>query len=62
MPAQSKAQQRAAAIALEAKRGHIANHELKGPSKEMEASMTEKELKEFASTPIKHKPEHVSKS
>ena len=59
MPARSKAQQKAAGAALAAKRGDISKSELKGASKEMEASMTEKELEELASTKLKCKPDHV---
>ena len=62
MPAKSKAQQKAAGAALAAKRGDIEKSELKGASKEMVTSMTERELKEMASTKRKGKPEHVSKS
>lgn len=62
MPAKSKAQQKAAGAALAAKRGDIKKSELKGASKEMVTSMTERELKEMASTKRKGKPEHVSKS
>ena len=62
MPAKSKAQQKAAGAALSAKRGETSKRELKGASKSMEASMTEKELEELASTSRKGKPEHVSKS
>jgi hypothetical protein len=59
MPAKSKAQQMAAGAALAAKRGEKNKSELKGASKEMAKSMTEKELKEMASTKQKGKPEHV---
>ena len=62
MPAKSKAQQKAAGAALAAKRGEIKKTELKGASKSMADSMTEKQLEEFASTKRKGKPEHVSKS
>ena len=62
MPAKSKAQQKAAGAALAAKRGDVGKNELKGASKSMEKSMTEKELEELASTKRKGKPEHVSKS
>ena len=62
MPAKSKAQQMAAGAALAAKRGEIKKSELKGASKEMVESMTEKELKDLASTKRKGKPERVSKS
>jgi hypothetical protein len=59
MPAKSKAQQKAAGAALSAKRGDTPESELKGASKSMEKSMTEKELEELASTKRKGKPEHV---
>ncbi|HWK63890.1 MAG TPA: DUF3008 family protein [Rhizobiaceae bacterium] len=62
MPAKSKAQQKAAGAALAAKRGEIKKSELKGSSKSMEKSMSEKELHEMASTKRKGKPEHASKS
>lgn len=62
MPAKSAAQQKAAGAALAAKRGDIKKSELKGASKSMEKSMTEKELDELASTKRKGKPEHVPKS
>jgi hypothetical protein len=61
MPAKSKAQQKAAGAALSAKRGETPKSELKGASREMEASMTEKQLEEFASTKRKGKPEHVKR-
>lgn len=59
MPAKSKAQQKAAGAALAAKRGEASRSDLKGASREMFDSMTEKELDELASTPRKGKPEHV---
>lgn len=59
MPAKSKAQQRAAGAALSAKRGETKVKELKGASKSMYDSMSEKELDEMASTPRKGKPEHA---
>nr|WP_314093323.1 DUF3008 family protein [uncultured Shinella sp.] len=62
MPAKSKAQQKAAGAALSAKRGETKKSELKGASKSMENSMSEKELKEMASTKRKGKPEHDAKS
>ncbi len=58
MPAQSKAQQKAAGAALSAKRGETDKSELRGASKEMYESMSESELEEFASTKRKGKPEH----
>jgi hypothetical protein len=60
MPAKSKAQQKAAGAALAAKRGEIKKSELKGASKGMEKSMSEKQLEDFASTKRKGKPEHVA--
>ena len=61
MPAKSKAQQKAAGAALSAKRGETSKSDLKGASKQMVKSMTEKELEELATTSHKGKPEHVSK-
>jgi hypothetical protein len=60
MPAKSKAQQKAAGAALSAKRGDTKKSELKGASKSMEKSMSEKELSEMASTSRKGKPQHKS--
>lgn len=62
MPAKSAAQQKAAGAALSAKRGETDKANLKGASRTMEKSMTEKELEELASTRRKGKPEHVRKS
>jgi hypothetical protein len=59
MPAKSKAQQMAAGAALAAKRGERDESELKGASRSMEKSMSEKELEDMASTKRKGKPEHV---
>jgi len=61
MPAKSKAQQQAAGAALSAKRGEKKKSELKGASKSMAGSMSEKQLEELASTKQKGKPKHVSK-
>lgn len=58
MPAKSKAQQKAAGAALSAKRGDTKVAELKGASRSMYESMTEKELEEFAGTRHEGKPEH----
>ncbi len=57
MPAKSQAQQKAAGAALAAKRGDMKKSELKGASKSMEKSMSEKELKEMAETDRKKLPE-----
>lgn len=62
MPAKSKAQQKAAGAALAAKRGDLKSSELKGASKSMAKSMSERELEKMASTKRKGKPEHASKS
>jgi hypothetical protein len=59
MPAKSAAQQKAAGAALSAKRGDTPRSELKGASKSMVESMSEKELEKMASTSRKGKPEHV---
>lgn len=59
MPAKSAAQQKAAGAALSAKRGDTPKSKLRGASKDMAESMTEKELEEMAHTKRKGKPEHV---
>lgn len=61
MPARSKAQQEAAGAALAAKRGEVKVSELKGASKEMYDSMSEKQLEEFAHTKRGSLPNHVSR-
>lgn len=57
MPAKSQAQQKAAGAALSAKRGETPKSKLKGASKDMEKSMSEKQLEEFAATKRKRLPE-----
>lgn len=59
MPAKSAAQQKAAGAALSAKRGDTPKSKLKGASKSMVESMTEKQLEDLAETKRKGKPEHV---
>jgi Protein of unknwon function (DUF3008) len=59
MPAKSQARQKAAGAALAAKRGDRPKSKLKGASKEMVESMTEKQLEDLASTPRKGKPERA---
>ncbi len=59
MPAKSKAQQKAAGAALSAKRGDTPKSKLKGASKSMAESMSEKQLEELAATKRKGKPEHA---
>lgn len=61
MPAKSKAQQMAAGAALSAKRGERKSSSLKGASREMVDSMSEKELHDLAATKQKGKPSHVTK-
>lgn len=56
MPAKSKAQQKAAGAALSAKRGETPKAKLKGASKDMVESMSEKQLEELASTKRKGLP------
>lgn len=59
MPAKSAAQQKAAGAALSAKRGDTPKSDLKGASKSMVESMSEKQLEELAHTSRKGKPDHV---
>jgi Protein of unknwon function (DUF3008) len=61
MPAKSAAQQKAAGAALSAKRGETPKSKLKGASKQMVESMSEKQLEDFAATQRKGKPAHVAK-
>ncbi|WP_274424453.1 DUF3008 family protein [Chelativorans sp. YIM 93263] len=56
MPARSKQQQKAAGAALSAKRGETPKSKLKGASRSMEESMSEKELEEMAETERKDLP------
>lgn len=56
MPAKSKKQQMAAGAALSAKRGEMPKSKLRGASKQMAESMTEKQLDEMASTKRKKLP------
>jgi hypothetical protein len=50
MPAKSKKQQMAAGAALSAKRGLSAKASLRGASRQMARSMTERQLEDFAHT------------
>lgn len=59
MPAKSKAQQKAAGAALSVKRGETPKSKLKGASKEMLESMSERQLEEFAKGSTKGKPDRV---
>jgi hypothetical protein len=56
MPATSKKQQMAAGAALSAKRGKRSKSSLTGASKQMERSMSEKQLEDFAKTKRKGLP------
>jgi hypothetical protein len=60
MPAKSAAQQKAAGVALAAKRGETPRRKLKGASKSM-LSMSEEQLEELARTKRMGKPEHAAK-
>jgi hypothetical protein len=57
MPAKSKKQQKAAGAALSAKRGETKKSSLKGASREMADSMSEKQLEKLAATKRKNLPE-----
>ena len=61
MPAKSKKQQMAAGAALAAKRGDQPKSSLKGASKQMAESMSEKELKKMASVKRKKLPKRAAK-
>lgn len=56
MPATSRAQQKAAGAALSAKRGDTKKSALKGASRDMYESMSEKQLEELAETRRKGLP------
>jgi hypothetical protein len=56
MPAKSKKQQMAAGAALAAKRGKRSRSSLKGASRQMVKSMSEKQLRDFAKTKRKKLP------
>jgi hypothetical protein len=60
MPAKSKSQQKAAGAALAAKRGEVPKTKLKGASREMYKSMSEKELDDLATVKRSKLPEHAS--
>lgn len=60
MPAKSKAQQKAAGAALSAKRGDTRKSELKGASKQMVDSMSERQLEDLAGTKRKKLPDKKS--
>ena len=58
MPAKSKAQQKMMGMALAMKRGEMP---MRGEAGKMAKTMTQKQLKDFASTPTKKLPEHKTK-
>ena len=60
MPAKSKKQQMAAGAALAAKRGKRSKSSLRGASKQMAESMSQKQLKDFAKTKRSKLPEKKS--
>ena len=60
-PAVSRSQQKAAALALAAKRGKVKVSELRGSAKGMYKSMTASQLEDFAATPRKKLPQKVKK-
>ena len=60
MPAKSKKQQMAAGAALAAKEGEKPKSSLKGASKQMESSMTTKELEKLAHTKRSKLPDKKS--
>ena len=61
MPAKSKAQQKAAGAALSAKRGETPKSKLRGASKSMASSMSERQLHDLAKGSRKGKPQRVAK-
>ncbi len=62
MPAKSKAQQRAAGMALAVIRSEAKKSSLKGAALEMYGSMTEQEIREIAHTKIADLPDKVESS
>ena len=56
MPARSKKQQMAAGAALAAKRGERSKESLKGASRQMVNTMSERQLRDFAKTKRKGLP------
>ena len=62
MPAKSKQQQKAAGAALAAKRGEVPKSRLKGASRQMAESMSERELDRMASVKRKNLPRRAEAS
>jgi hypothetical protein len=61
VPAKSKKQQMAAGAALAAKRGKRSKSSLRGASRQMVKSMSEKQLRDFAKTKRKKLPTKKTK-
>lgn len=61
MPSVSKAQQRASALALEARKGNVNPRNLQGAALSMFQSMKFNDLKEFAQTRRKGLPNRVKR-
>lgn len=59
MPATSKAQQQAMAIAHAAKKGDIPKSKLRGASKQIAASMSDDSIQDFAKTKTTGLPKHA---
>ena len=57
MPAKSKSQQSAAAMALQAKKGEMPVSKLKGAAKDMYDSMSSAQLRKYAKTSTKDLPQ-----
>lgn len=55
MPAKSESQRKAAGAALSAKRGERSPSSLRGASKQMYDSMTQKQLRDYAKKPASKK-------
>ena len=62
MPAKSKVQQKAAGMALAAKRGELSPSKLKGAARDMYESMSERQLREYAETKRKKLPKKKKSS
>lgn len=56
MPARSRVQQKAAGAALSAKRGETPKSKLKGASRQMAESMSQKDLRDLAKTKRRNLP------
>ena len=61
MPAKSQQQQKAAGMALAAKRGELSPQKLRGSAKQMYESMNKRQLEEYARTKRKNLPRKKKK-